>query len=136
MHPMDAECTNTNDYKAPMKRKRRQPVRLSSNDNDNDNDNANATANRNRNASGRSQLVAVAVANDDPLFLLQHVQQNPDVYRRVIIEMAMEEFDLESMIEINALCGNYGSSNGNGKISCSGSSRNRRRNKSSSVRHG
>jgi hypothetical protein len=33
------------------------------------------------------------------LFLLQHVQQNPDLHHRVIIEMAMEMFHLETNTE-------------------------------------
>jgi hypothetical protein len=67
------------------------------------------------------------------LFLLQHVQQNPDLYRRVIIEMGMQMVDLESTTEIstsksknssssNASSSDYSSSSSNGNTSSSGSS--------------
>jgi hypothetical protein len=96
-----------------MKRKR-----LRSNDNRNDNVNHN-TSSSSDNAPSSNQLAA----NDDPFFLLQYVRQNPDVYRRVIIEMALEtSTESSSSSHYNASRRDYGSSS-NGSIRSSGSSK-------------
>jgi hypothetical protein len=115
--PAESLCTNTNDHKAPMKREAKRK-RHSFNDDDNRNENGSSS---NTNSSNQLSTAAVDAANVDPLFLLQHVQQNPNLYRRVIMEMTMEVFDLKMTTESSNSNSNDDCSN-SGSIDCGSSS--------------